>query len=117
MARVSFSEMLVGRAPGKAAKKLAYHRQRIAVLQAGGTPRQYETLDEHRKVADRYERAFRETGRCEDCGHVLTDPASIRRGIGPDCWAKRNVNRRGRTDAEMAELLERAKTFDPEVGF
>ena len=26
--------------------------------------------------------------RCLVCGRTLTDPDSIRRGIGPDCWAK-----------------------------
>lgn len=25
---------------------------------------------------------------CGNCGQPLTDPISIRRGIGPDCWAR-----------------------------
>jgi hypothetical protein len=27
--------------------------------------------------------------RCGDCGRELTDPASIARGVGPDCWEAR----------------------------
>lgn len=27
--------------------------------------------------------------RCADCGRPLTDPTSIERGIGPDCWSER----------------------------
>lgn len=31
--------------------------------------------------------------RCQDCHRELTDPESIARGIGPDCWAARSERR------------------------
>lgn len=31
-------------------------------------------------------------GRCACCGRKLTDPTSIERGIGPDCYRKLNQN-------------------------
>jgi hypothetical protein len=30
--------------------------------------------------------------RCLDCRRELTDPASIARGFGPDCWASRRAS-------------------------
>jgi len=27
-----------------------------------------------------------QSGRCRKCGRVLTDPASVSRGYGPECW-------------------------------
>ena len=35
---------------------------------------------------------------CEICGRHLTDPESIGRGIGSDCWAKFILSRTGGTD-------------------
>lgn len=32
--------------------------------------------------------ALRAAGRCSICGRPLKDPASIARGVGPDCLAK-----------------------------
>jgi hypothetical protein len=32
----------------------------------------------------------RRYGRCRICGRVLTDPVSIARGIGPECYSKRS---------------------------
>jgi hypothetical protein len=29
-------------------------------------------------------------GSCARCGRRLTDPGSVKRGLGPDCWAKSN---------------------------
>lgn len=38
---------------------------------------------------DFYRASFgRLTGKCGCCGRRLTDPTSISRGIGPDCWAR-----------------------------
>lgn len=31
-------------------------------------------------------------GRCACCGRTLTDPVSIERGVGPDCYRKLNQN-------------------------
>lgn len=88
MAKTTFSAALM-RNPGKAAKNLAYHRQRLAELHAGMRPRAHESVEEHQRIIQRLERAFRDTGRCEDCGKALTDPVSIERGVGPECIARR----------------------------
>jgi hypothetical protein len=39
-------------------------------------------------IADRFQEQLRTTGRCKRCGRPLTDPASIERGVGPDCAAR-----------------------------
>lgn len=39
---------------------------------------------------------------CGNCGQPLTDPLSIRRGIGPDCWAKMIV--RMAAEKDLAKL-------------
>lgn len=31
---------------------------------------------------------------CNRCGKELTDPVSVRRGIGPECWKARNLGER-----------------------
>jgi len=90
MATSDFSHVYV-RNPGKAAQQLAAKRKRIAELEAGAPARPFEDVAEHRKVAARLEQAFRDTGRCQDCGKPLTDPTSVARGIGPDCFARRQT--------------------------
>lgn len=30
---------------------------------------------------------LRAAGQCQRCGRPLSDPVSVRRGVGPDCWA------------------------------
>jgi hypothetical protein len=87
MAKTSYSEMYL-RNPVKSAAQLAAKRKRISELENGQAPRQFESLDEHRKIVDRLVRAFRDTERCEICGHPLRDPVSVARGIGPDCWSR-----------------------------
>jgi hypothetical protein len=43
--------------------------------------------DDHETVERAGYRVHHE-GRCGRCGHVLTVPESIERGIGPECWSK-----------------------------
>jgi hypothetical protein len=38
-------------------------------------------------VAEALEAELAGAGRCKRCGRTLTDPASIARGLGPDCLA------------------------------
>jgi Family of unknown function (DUF6011) len=38
--------------------------------------------------AERLEAALVMIGRCRRCGRGLTDPRSVRRGVGPGCWVK-----------------------------
>jgi hypothetical protein len=59
------------RNPSKLARRAAY-------LRANGR------LDD----ADRLEVALVAEGRCRSCGRPLTDPESVRLGIGPDCLTK-----------------------------
>lgn len=33
--------------------------------------------------------------RCQKCGKRLTDPESMKRGYGPECWEKLTGDRRG----------------------
>jgi hypothetical protein len=39
-------------------------------------------------IAERIEEELADAGRCRRCGRLLTDPASIAVGLGPDCRAK-----------------------------
>jgi hypothetical protein len=39
-------------------------------------------------VAERLEHDLVAMGRCRRCGRTLSDPASVERGVGPDCRAK-----------------------------
>jgi hypothetical protein len=41
-------------------------------------------------------------GTCGACGRALTAPESIERGIGPECWGKRNERRIVRTNHREA---------------
>ena len=59
------------RNPGKIAAAARYHRARG-----------------HLEVASRFEAELVAAGLCRRCGRRLTDPASVKRGIGPDCAAK-----------------------------
>lgn len=38
---------------------------------------------------------------CNICGKPLTDPISIKRGMGPDCWASRIANSRADKTANL----------------
>jgi hypothetical protein len=40
-------------------------------------------------TAERLEAKLVVVGRCKRCGRGLTDPASVARGIGPDCRNRR----------------------------
>ena len=59
------------RNPGKIAAAARYHRARG-----------------HLDVAARFEAELVDAGRCARCGRRLTDPQSLERGIGPDCYGK-----------------------------
>lgn len=39
-------------------------------------------------LADQLEAELTSAGRCRRCGRPLSDPVSIERGIGSDCWRK-----------------------------
>jgi hypothetical protein len=39
-------------------------------------------------TAERLEAQLKVIGRCKRCGRGLTNPTSVRRGIGPECWTK-----------------------------
>jgi hypothetical protein len=58
--------------PGKAARAIVYYRR----------------TGQH-ALAHYLEDQLAKAGRCRICGARLTDEDSIRRGIGPTCWAKR----------------------------
>lgn len=40
------------------------------------------------ELAGKLEAHLKHSGRCKVCGRLLTDPTSVERGVGPDCWAK-----------------------------
>lgn len=63
----------IKRSPRKAAKFLAHHSE------TGEYPAKVEALRAE----------FPNHDRCSDCGRPLEDPASVARGVGPDCAAKR----------------------------
>ncbi|MGD9798880.1 MAG: DUF6011 domain-containing protein [Acidimicrobiia bacterium] len=74
--------------PNKAARLQARRRARIHELRR--RPQVFAVriqLEELEMAFERYEKAFVETGRCSECGRELSDPASVARGIGGDCWS------------------------------
>ncbi|MGD9797578.1 MAG: DUF6011 domain-containing protein [Acidimicrobiia bacterium] len=87
MPDVSFAQMLLQH-PNKAARMQARRRVRIGELRRRPQVFAVRTqLEELERAFERYEQAFVETARCSECGRELTDPASIARGVGGDCWS------------------------------
>jgi hypothetical protein len=41
-------------------------------------------------LAEHWEAELQKARRCRRCGRLLTDPVSLGRGVGPDCWQKGN---------------------------
>jgi hypothetical protein len=77
---------------------------------AANYPRKAAKLDRGDDVhADRLHTALVALMYCANCGHPLTDPVSIERGIGPDCWPRIDPAWRdsitGRLAAEHAGTL------------
>lgn len=70
--------------PTKAARAAAYYRRRAAVETAHG--RSASTLLDR---AVNIEATLYAAHRCHDCGRELSDPVSVARGIGGDCFAAR----------------------------
>jgi len=48
--------------------------------------------------------------RCLRCGRILTDPVSIARGYGPECWEKREKEK----PVKLGDILER---IDKAMGY
>lgn len=63
--------------PVKAARLLAGIRLRRALSRVA---------DQDEARVSGIEAGLRHAKRCLRCGRTLTDPESISRGIGPDCW-------------------------------
>src|SRR5262245_57970846 len=57
--------------PGKRAKTARYYRARGRA-----------------DVAETIEAELAAAGRCKRCGRILTDPQSLARGVGAECWSK-----------------------------
>lgn len=71
-----------GKRPGKAAARLAWLRQHAAEARQRGDEFEADQLSAE---ADEVEAVLAQLGRCRICGRTLTDPVSVRLGIGPDC--------------------------------
>lgn len=65
--------------PVKAARLLAGIRLRRALNRVA---------DKDEARVSGIEAGLRHAKRCLRCGRILTDPDSISRGIGPDCWSR-----------------------------
>ena len=48
--------------------------------------------------------------RCLRCGRILTDPVSIARGVGPECWKKRG-NEKPMSIGDILERIDKAYKF------
>jgi hypothetical protein len=68
--------------PARTAAFIAWHRQRAADERAGGHA---EAAARHDGIADVAAEVLRAEGRCERCGRRLRHPASVERGVGPEC--------------------------------
>lgn len=63
------------------ARALAYHRRHA--LEGGGAHRR-----RHQAMADAILATMSENEECTECGAGLSDPVSVKRGIGPNCYRK-----------------------------
>lgn len=86
MPKSSMSEAIYVREPVKAARVQAQRRALIARLRREATPKASRQLADIVAIYNRVEQAFRDVRRCSECGLELTDPVSVVRGVGPDCW-------------------------------
>jgi hypothetical protein len=66
-------------------KVAAYHRRREAAALAVGDD---DLAAEAARIAAHFEGLLDSRSRCRRCGRALTDPTSVARGIGPECWAR-----------------------------
>lgn len=80
------------------ARLLAYNRQRAAVTTGE------RRLGYLRAAADALA-GLRADHQCEDCGTPLRDPMSKKRGVGPDCYAKRQRDGQGDRGAFARYML------------
>lgn len=59
-----------------------FHPEKLA-LQA-----LWHRMHDNPEAAERLEAVLQAEHRCKACGRHLSDPVSIERGVGSDCWAK-----------------------------
>lgn len=71
--------------PALAAEKADEHRRRAAAARLLG---EYDQAVHHWDRVDIYHAVLDELVRCRRCGRHLTNPESVERHIGPECWAK-----------------------------
>lgn len=69
--------------PGKMAKARGWHTSQAERFRQRGED---SRADEQARYAAKYSDTLRSCGRCQMCGKTLSDPVSVERGIGPDCW-------------------------------
>jgi hypothetical protein len=93
MGRSTFGDLYadyIAKSPRTAANALGDLRRRRAELAAGDAPRSVsDNLQAVENKIASYLTGFRLASRCEDCGKELEDPVSVERGVGRDCWGKR----------------------------
>lgn len=104
MAKSTMAEAIYVREPVKAARVQAQRRALIVRLARQATPSQARQLDDQLAMYARVEKAFAEVGRCSICGRELSDPVSVARGIGGDCF-------RDLVDLAHEELRVRSMPF------
>ena len=73
----------VRRAPGVQANRLTELLRQLA--EDDLTPSQRQMKE---RAVESLERAFRAQKKCRKCGRQLSDPQSISRATGPECWEK-----------------------------
>lgn len=77
--------------PEKAAAQVHHLEERL--LENDRKPSEWFDVEQvHAELAGLLE-GLKGSGHCRDCGRKLEVPESIERGIGPDCWARREVER------------------------
>lgn len=86
--------------PGKAARVLGLLDQREGVKPRAYSDSRFQVLAERAAKGDEWAKSqadglrtgiaegLGQSSRCQNCGRDLTDPTSVARGIGPDCWSK-----------------------------
>lgn len=83
-------ELTYGRTPTLAAKRLRSVRAEIHRILQADYNAYFVRFPELSRQALALEAVLAKRGRCRRCGRELTNPVSIARGVGPECYGRQS---------------------------